>query len=229
MQRLETRRRHHGSRVTRAVAAVVLGAVWGLGVTPAALASSESAYAFGVSGGSFESTASATIGFRITAEQSMVVTALGIVDSGAPGLASAHEVGLWTDAGTLLASATVAAGTDARLADGFRFADIAPIALNAGQTYRIGAVFFLGNGDNEIEAVMLASPPSVTLLDPGLSVSASGSLLGFPVQFSAPNAAAANFQFEVGIPGVPELRSDLLLVLGLAGLAAWVRRRSAPG
>jgi hypothetical protein len=191
----------------------------------AATAESVSAYTFEMNGGSWEATATATIGQRVTVERPIIVTALGIVDSGTPGLASQHDVGLWSDSGTLFASGTVAAGVQARSADGFRYIDIAPILLRAGMTYRVGAVFFLGNGDNEIEAPVQTSAPAITLLDPGLAVHASGPALTFPSEFSGPNAAAANFQYHVS--SVPEVSSSALLAAGLLGLTWFSLRRRA--
>jgi len=181
----------------------------------AAQAAPISGYTFTTTAASFDSTASATVGFRFQTSQSIFVTQLGVVDSGNPGLNSAHDVGIWTDSGTLLATVTVPAGGVAPLIDGFRFSDIPPLPLDANQVYRVGAVFILGNGDNVIEAPSSVGTAGIMLLDPGLALSASGAVLSFPTQLSGPQAATANFRFAGGGTGGPTngyitaaLRSD---------------------
>ena len=81
-----------------------------------------------------------TVGTRFTVEEEIFVTGLGVWEDAA-GLADAHPVGLWTDAGALLTSATVPAGDAGTLVNGFRFERVMPVALSAGETYRIGALY----------------------------------------------------------------------------------------
>ena len=56
-----------------------------------------------------------TVGFIFTATQNVALTALGFHDQQLNGLANAHDIGLFSTSGTLLASATIAAGTAAPL------------------------------------------------------------------------------------------------------------------
>src|SRR5262245_15720714 len=70
-------------------------------------------------------------GWRFSTNSPVTVTGLGFWDQGGNGLVASHQVGIWTDGGTLVASGTVAAGTADPLDNGFRVATIAPVALSA--------------------------------------------------------------------------------------------------
>ena len=98
------------------------------------------------SGQSANGTASASTrgySFDVTDPNGILVTALSFYDVGADGLSQSHDVGLWNASGTLLASATVPAGTAAPLDSSglFRFVPITPITLPRGANYAVGAVF----------------------------------------------------------------------------------------
>ncbi|KAA3659703.1 MAG: DUF11 domain-containing protein, partial [Calditrichaeota bacterium] len=83
-----------------------------------------------------------TFGWSFTVGAAEItVSALGIYDSGEDGLFTAHEVGIWTSAGVLVASAPIPSGTSATLISGCRYVDITPVILQAGQTYVIGAYY----------------------------------------------------------------------------------------
>ena len=62
----------------------------------------------------------------------MAITQLGVFDYGGDGLANSHTVGIWAPDGTLLASATVLAGTAAPLVNGYRYTSITPLLIPAG-------------------------------------------------------------------------------------------------
>ncbi len=80
--------------------------------------------------------------FDVVASTGILVDALGVYDAGADGLAQAHDVGLWNSSGSLVASATVLAGTADPLDSNneFRLASISPVMLLPG-TYTIGAFY----------------------------------------------------------------------------------------
>src|SRR5437867_12870092 len=93
-------------------------------------------------GGSNTTTAvNSTRGWAFTANVGISVTALGLWDiTIADPLAEAHEVGLWTSGGSLLASTLVP--VNAPLTGEFRFNGlVVPVDLIAGNTYVLGAVY----------------------------------------------------------------------------------------
>lgn len=89
-----------------------------------------------------------TVGYRFTVATSLDVDGLGFYDSAGDGLARSHDVGLWNNSGTLVTSVTVAAGTGATLANGYRWVTLSPpVLLSGGGTYTIGAQVASGSGD----------------------------------------------------------------------------------
>lgn len=158
-----------------------------------------------------------TVGLRFLVHEALSVESLGVIDFNDDGLSEAHDVGLWTDTGVLLASTTVPAGAGAALVDGFRYAAIAPVGLSAGQVYRVGAMAL---SEVYYNGVSYASPPALTVLDQSTSYVGAGPTLSFPNDFTfGPGSAVANFQY------VPEPASLSLLALG--GLALIRRGRLA--
>jgi hypothetical protein len=81
-----------------------------------------------------------TIGFSFTADVSLTVSALGFWDSTTSPFAQSHGVGLWTSTGTLLTSATVL--VNGPLTGDWRYVDILPVTLLAGQTYFAGSEIY---------------------------------------------------------------------------------------
>ena len=86
-----------------------------------------------------------TYGYSFTALADLTATNLGIFDLNlrgnvvGDGLSEPHVVGLWKADGTLLSSAVVPPGTAGTLVAGFRYAPIAPVALQSGETYVVAA------------------------------------------------------------------------------------------
>jgi hypothetical protein len=58
---------------------------------------------------------------------------------GQDGLNISHDVGIWDQDHNLIVSATVSAGTAAPVIGEYRYVEISPFLLTAGQTYVIGA------------------------------------------------------------------------------------------
>lgn len=112
----------------------------------------------------------AVIGWEFTANSSITVTALGMVDADANGLLAGHDVGLWDSSGTLLASATIASGTAAELGPGtpayFRYVNVPQVELQAGGNYIVGALYAgLGQSDGWwTNWTSLALDPSITMV-----------------------------------------------------------------
>ena len=84
---------------------------------------------------------SATAGWAFRVGPTAVqVRALGLYDA-TDGLRDSHPIGLWSAGGSLLAQATLPAGTASQRIGSYRYVAIAPVTLNPGQTYVIGAYF----------------------------------------------------------------------------------------
>ena len=172
-----------------------------------------------------------TIGWSFTLGGPVILTSLGVYDgvqngatglngSAGDGLAQAHTINVWTDAGALVASVVVPGGTAAPLLGGFRYASITPLLL-AGGNYVIGAVFpNVGNSVNADTVIGLAS--SLTMAS---GVTFTGARLvagnGFPQPLPAAGNGefGPNVQFTSAPSAVPENgASGLLLCLGAGAL-----------
>ncbi|MEI6646496.1 MAG: autotransporter-associated beta strand repeat-containing protein [bacterium] len=90
-------------------------------------------------------------GFKVNAGKTIIVTQLGIFDSGGNGLANAHNVYLYDNAtGKNIATGNVASGTAAAYANGYRFVSLStPMPLSAGAAALTNTVWgdATGNGD----------------------------------------------------------------------------------
>jgi hypothetical protein len=106
-----------------------------------------------------------TLGYQFTTGSAgLLVSTLGYWDQGADGLAEAHQVGIWTDDGqTLLASATVGAGTSATLDGAFRYVDIADVFLAANTSYLIGGFTGRAGTDAVIRFTTASATSGVTM------------------------------------------------------------------
>jgi hypothetical protein len=132
-----------------------------------------------------EGNSGVTIGLEFTPAVDMTVTDLGVLDGGAdgPGIQTPHDVGLYTDVGTLLASSTV--DNSGILQQGFRFVSISPVVLSAGQTYVLAAYYPAGFVGDKLEGPVLNPYPLVNLAT--TSRFEGGSSLTFPDATTNPN------------------------------------------
>ncbi|NOY29950.1 MAG: DUF4082 domain-containing protein [Planctomycetes bacterium] len=170
-----------------------------------------------------------TAGGRFFANSPVTVAALGFIDTDGS-LAIDHEVGLWSDAGVLLASVDVPAGTSAPLVEGFRWVNLTtPIVLAAG-TYRIGAEVVEDSGDRWYNATQgtITQNPDLIILANGVNQPVTSALgatgLTFPnFTYSGQNTlfVAAN----LSTVAIPEPSSVVLMGLGLLGMIGFGRRR----
>jgi hypothetical protein len=164
------------------------------------------------------------LGYSFIVNQAISVVSLGVWDQDSDGLLSRHEVGLWDSSGTLLASTFVGAGAVGILDNGFRFTDIAPVLLTAGQIYYVAGTFN-GPGDDiwVADPTTLASAPQITYESRRYQ---NGSTLVFP-DLAGSNTTGywgGNFRFEDAAAS-PEPTTLLLIGAGLAAVRA--RRRRA--
>lgn len=163
--------------------------------------------------------------FRLTAP--ITINQLGFWDAGSDGLGvPGVPTGLWTESGTLLASATVTNASESvasASADGsWLFEDIAQLTLQPG-AYRIAGLFQnddplaqIGAGFTTVAEVVLTGGIAGTL---GAGFDFPGDPFGAPI--IGPNMRLADAQ-------VPEPASLVLVAMGLA-LAGAGRRRARAG
>jgi hypothetical protein len=150
-----------------------------------------------------------SLGFEFNVLNQVTVTSLGFYDDQKNDLRESHDVGIFSSSGALLISGRVDPG--ARLESWFRWVDVAPTVLAAGNGYRIAAVtgsenytWFPTNftTDPNIQFVANQYTQSSTLV---LPVSSSGELGWFGPNFAMGDA-------------VPEPSTYALAGLALAAL-----------
>lgn len=160
-----------------------------------------------------------TLGYQFTLSTSVNVNALGYWNDGQ---SNNHQVGLWTSAGTLLASTTVLS-TD-QLVGNFLYDDITTLTLGPGSYVIAGE--FLGDGDPFPHLAQGVTRISGLTWDHDLQLSGGG--LNFPT-LATGGAYGDNgillVTFSVGdANGVPEPISLALVGIGLAGIAMCRRK-----
>jgi hypothetical protein len=164
---------------------------------------------------------SGTVGWTFQTSESIAATDLGCfayVFANNPSVAQI-QVGLWNEIGTLLASRIVTSGSS--LTNDTRYESISPVALDPGQTYRIGAYYAGGNLGFRIAGPLggggISNAPAILL--GGMARGGAGFSSPVPIQGTPGSIyAVPNFRFDV-----PEPCSWLLLSLG--GLLLAARRR----
>lgn len=164
-----------------------------------------------------------TLGFAFDVPTEVTLVTLGVFDHQRDGLEVAAEVALWQDGlADPIASALVAAGTDAPLAGDFRYAPVAPLRLLPGITYVVGA-YLDGGWATSFDLGQQGSAvvnPAIRLL--GDRFGDTFFNIVYPSQFDGGGGAwlGANFQTTA----VPEPAAAALLAAGLGLLAG--RRRT---
>ncbi len=179
----------------------------------------------GALGSSTSFTSTRGYSFDVTATGGIAVSALSVYDAGADGLSQSHDVGLWDTAGTLLAFATIPAGTLAPLDTSglFRYVPIAPVTLTVGTSYAVGAFFLVNSADQQaFNFSNIVAAPGIQYDEARYSNNgASG--LSFPATAINSFSGEPGGSFDVGI--VPEPSAGLLMAGGLFALVGIARLR----
>ena len=165
----------------------------------------------------------AVTGFRFTVgSQPVWLTKLGHLDRNLDGLLQDHQVGVWTDGGALLTSATVPQGTSAPLDAQWRMVDITPLKLSANTTYRIASQII---NDGWIDQADDPTPFTNPLVTYNNDVQANSLSLGFPGD-TVP--ASDDFRPNANgfIVGIPEPTSFAILSIATVTVLCGRRRSS---
>ncbi len=145
-----------------------------------------------------------TLGWSFNLNTEVTLNRLGVFDEGQDGLFAPHQVGLWTTSGTLIADATVPAGTGGLLLGDFRYASVADVVLPVGD-YVIGVHFTAQAADQFLQ------DSSLLTIDPFVSYigrAGAGPGFVFPTPIAGPgggNFTAGNFQFNIPEPSTTSL------------------------
>jgi hypothetical protein len=171
--------------------------------------------------------ANVTVGFQFTANQNLVVNALGFYDDNQDGLINSHAVGLFDMNGSLLTSTTVQSGTNSELDGKFRYQGISSYNLVSGQSYVLAGLatgddgYTYGNTGTTIQG--LSVNPAFTV-NPLSAVFLYASNLSYPNEhFGYDLYPMVNLKFEQPSQ-VPLPAAFPLFGIGLAGIGAMQRR-----
>jgi len=158
------------------------------------------------------------IGWQFQVNAPITIIGLGIFDVNPAGLADDHQVGLWTDSGTLLAQTLVTNGStlvaSASGAGNWLFNNISPVVLAPG-TYLTGA-FYGREADQVIADTTITTVPEISFLHSRASTGAFAA--PGPYEFFDPAIFAPNIMVQT--TPVPEPSTLILLSSGLAILGA---------
>jgi hypothetical protein len=155
-----------------------------------------------------------TFGWAFSLSTPVLVDGIGWFDSGADGLGTSVQAGLWTDSGTLLASATITSSStvvaSASANGDWLFESIAPILLAPGN-YLVGGVFFATLPVHQFPVTPITIP-GVTVTGGAKNDENSG--FGAPLSSFEP-IFGPTLSAAVPGPGVLALLGAGLVVIGL--------------
>lgn len=80
-----------------------------------------------------------SFGFEFSTTEAVTIYAFGYYDEGANGFSTPHEVGIFNSGGILLASTLLSSGSADPLLGGFRYQNITPLLLPAGESFTLAA------------------------------------------------------------------------------------------
>jgi len=159
-----------------------------------------------------------SLGYEFSVAGSVTVDGLGMYDDQKNGFVDeAHQVGLWTSSGTLLASAWVSSGNP--LLGWFRYATISAVTLGSGN-YIVAST--TGNDNYTWDPVGFTTAPGITYV--GDRFVSSGSL-AFPTNSSGVTGWFGGNVRLTDRNSVPDSSATLLMLAGGLGIVAALRRR----
>lgn len=166
-------------------------------------------------------------GAQFSVSSATFAVSLGMWDEASNGLLNTHPVQLWTDSGTLLASATVTnASTAVSSAGGagrWLFSAITPISLSPG-TYRIAVGYGVDTDDPVRFGTTVVTSIGAQYILEAFSAGGAGTT-AFPSNLLSNPLFGANLQLDATpANAIPEPGTAALTMLVL-GIAAWRRRR----
>ena len=170
-----------------------------------------------------------SLGYLFTANSDITVTSLGFYDNLDNGFNAAHEVGIYSTGGTLLASVSLSSGTVHALIGDFRYAALgSSLNLLAGNDYYIVGTTL--NDDWVFQAANIVTAPEVTYVQSYFFApsDSAGGTIHFPNTLAAEREyMTVNFLFDQATAtAVPEPGTLALLGVGLLALAGRHRRAS---
>lgn len=194
----------------------------------------------------FQDSIDRVIGWEFTTNTDLLVTRLGAFDFNQDGLATSHQIGIWTPAQVLITSGIVSAGVASPIDGFFRYVAIPSVVLPAGQTFIIAATWpgsdpFVWDVDVGAGGVVsgFSVAPTVTPGIPGSPrFNAFSSAFAFPSStLGGPRAFLWGPNFDATATGVPEIDSEkshlplafmALSLLAISGSGSPGRRSGSP-
>lgn len=165
-----------------------------------------------------------TAGWRFSLSEPVLVTMLGMYDTGSDGLVESHNVAIWDDSGSnILAQVTVPSNFMPGQDWYWEALPGGPVLLSPG-TYVIGVYVSNGSPDGAIyAATSVTTDPRVTYLENRITAG-----WGYPwhnAGLDEKSYFGPNFRFDpVPVPE-PSL-IQLPALLGMAGMGLWWRRKT---
>lgn len=179
-----------------------------------------SATAFQTSGGSGYTNGSWVFGFNFTPQTNIDVTALGYWDQNGDGFLSSHQVGIYNNTTQALLTSATVLSTDL-LIDQFRYQNVSPVTLLAGQSYRL-----VGVSQNDLYTIDASQT-----VDPAITFTSwtynSGTSLAYVASgFNDGPYFGPNFTFNDSPTEAPEPSTLVLLGAGLIAVGGrrWMSR-----